>query len=154
MDSSELPTSHQGTQAAAATSAKLTPAQIAEAQRLAREWKAKWLCHLIGPGGPSEVIRSRFGHRTQPRFGWGSRRRVALIIIESIQRRACPRTKDAAKLPNMTNLEAQSFNESARYALMMAEQLQEQAVRDDLLKLVRVWLAAARDAQYTSDTWA
>jgi hypothetical protein len=54
----------------------------------------------------------------------------------------------------MTNLEAQSFNDSARYALMMAEKLQEQAIRDDLLKLVRVWLAAARDAQYTSDTWA
>ena len=50
----------------------------------------------------------------------------------------------------MTNLEAQSFNDSARYALLLAEQLQEQAVRDDLLKLVRVWLAAARDAQYTS----
>ena len=52
----------------------------------------------------------------------------------------------------MTNLEAKAFNDSARYALMMAEQLQEQAVRDNLLKLVRVWLAAARDAEQASNT--
>ena len=60
--------------------------------------------------------------------------------------------KSAAKLPNMTNLEAQAFNDSARYALMLAEQAQEQAVRDNLLKLVRVWLAAARDAEHASNT--
>jgi hypothetical protein len=60
--------------------------------------------------------------------------------------------KRAAKLPTMTNLEAKTFNDSARYALLLAEQLQEQAVRDDLLKLVRVWLAAARDAEQASDT--
>jgi hypothetical protein len=52
----------------------------------------------------------------------------------------------------MTNLEAKAFNDSARYALMLAEQLGEQAVRDDLLKLVRVWLAAARDAEYATNT--
>jgi hypothetical protein len=51
----------------------------------------------------------------------------------------------------MTNLEAQLFNDSARYALMLAEQLQQQAVRDNLLKLVRVWLATARDAEDASD---
>ena len=54
----------------------------------------------------------------------------------------------------MTNLEAQAFNDSARYALMLAEQAQEQAVRDNLLKLVRVWLAAARDAEHASNTHA
>ena len=47
----------------------------------------------------------------------------------------------------MTNLEAKVFNDSARYALMLAEQLHEQAVRDNILKLVRVWLAAARNAE-------
>jgi hypothetical protein len=52
----------------------------------------------------------------------------------------------------MTNYEAKAFNDSARYALMMAEQLQEQAVRDNLLKLVRVWLAAARDAEQAGNT--
>ena len=44
----------------------------------------------------------------------------------------------------MTNLEAKVFNNAARHALMLAEQLQEQAVRDNILKLVRVWLATAR----------
>ena len=52
----------------------------------------------------------------------------------------------------MTNLEAKAFNDFARYALMLAEQLQEHAVRDDLLKLVRVWLAAARDAEQAGNT--
>ena len=52
----------------------------------------------------------------------------------------------------MTNLEAKVFNDSARYALMLAEQLQQQAVRDNILKLVRVWLAAARNAEHASDT--
>ncbi len=52
----------------------------------------------------------------------------------------------------MMNYEAKAFNDSARYALMMAEQLQEQAVRDNLLKLVRVWLAAARDAEQAGNT--
>ena len=52
----------------------------------------------------------------------------------------------------MTNLEAQVFNDSARYALMLAEQLQQQAVRENILKLVRVWLATARDAEDASDT--
>jgi len=52
----------------------------------------------------------------------------------------------------MTNLEAQVFNDSAHYALMLAEQLQQQAIRENLLKLVRVWLATARDAEYASDT--
>jgi len=47
----------------------------------------------------------------------------------------------------MTNFEAKIFNDSARYALLLAEQLQEQGVRDNLLKLVRIWLAAARDAE-------
>ena len=51
----------------------------------------------------------------------------------------------------MTNLEAKAFNDFARYALMLAEQLQEHAVRDDLLKLVRVWLAAARDAEHATN---
>jgi hypothetical protein len=51
----------------------------------------------------------------------------------------------------MTNLEAKVFNDSARYALMLAEQLQEQAIRDDLLKLVRVWLTAARAAEQASN---
>ena len=51
----------------------------------------------------------------------------------------------------MTNLEAQLFNNSARYALMLAEQLQQQAVRENILKLVRVWLATARDAEDASD---
>ena len=51
----------------------------------------------------------------------------------------------------MTNFEAKIFNDSARYALLLAEQLQEQAVRDNILKLVRVWLAAARDAEQASD---
>jgi hypothetical protein len=61
--------------------------------------------------------------------------------------------KSAAKLPTMTNLDAKAFNDSARYALMLAEQLlQEQAVRDDLRRLVRVWLAAARDAEQASNT--
>jgi hypothetical protein len=58
--------------------------------------------------------------------------------------------KSAANLLNMTNLEAKAFNDSARYALMLAEQLQEQAIRDHLLKLVRVWLAAARVAEQAS----
>lgn len=52
----------------------------------------------------------------------------------------------------MTNLEAQLFNDSAHYALMLAEQLQQQAIRENLLKLVRVWLATARDAEHASDT--
>ena len=51
----------------------------------------------------------------------------------------------------MTNLEAKVFNDSARYALMLAEQLRQQAVRKNLLKLVRVWLATARDAEDASD---
>jgi len=50
----------------------------------------------------------------------------------------------------MTNLEAQLFNDSARYALVLAE-LQQQAVRENILKLVRVWLATARDAEDASD---
>jgi hypothetical protein len=58
--------------------------------------------------------------------------------------------KGAANVPNMTNIEAKAFNDSARFALMLAEQLQEQAIRDDLLKLVRVWLAAARIADQAS----
>jgi hypothetical protein len=70
-----------------------------------------------------------------------------LILTEAKSREKVSAYKSAAKLPNMTNLEAQAFNDSARYALMLAEQLQEQAVRDNLLKLVRVWLAAARDAE-------
>ena len=52
----------------------------------------------------------------------------------------------------MTNLEAQVFNDSAHYALMLAEQLQQQAIRENLLKLVRVWLATARDAEHANDT--
>ena len=51
----------------------------------------------------------------------------------------------------MTNLEAQLFNDSARYALVLAEQLRQQAVRKNLLKLVRVWLVTARDAEDASD---
>jgi hypothetical protein len=34
---------------------------------------------------------------------------------------------------------------------MLAEQLRQQAVRKNLLKLVRVWLATARDAEDASD---
>jgi hypothetical protein len=52
----------------------------------------------------------------------------------------------------MTNLDAQVFNDSARFALMLAEQLQQQAVRENLLKLVRVWLATARDAEHASES--
>jgi L-amino acid N-acyltransferase YncA len=52
----------------------------------------------------------------------------------------------------MTNLEAQVFNDSAHHALMLAEQLQQQAIRENLLKLVRVWLATVRDAEHASDT--
>jgi hypothetical protein len=34
----------------------------------------------------------------------------------------------------------------------LAEQLQQQAIRENLLKLVRVWLATVRDAEHASDT--
>jgi hypothetical protein len=83
--------------------------------------------------------------------------RLQPLVLRLILTRAKPAKqvsahKSAAKLPNMTNLEVQAFNDSARYALMLAEQLQEQAVRDNLLKLVRVWLAAARDAEHPSNT--
>ena len=77
-----------------------------------------------------------------------------LILTQAKPAKQVSAHKSAAKLPNMTNLEAQAFNDSARYALMLAEQAQEQAVRDNLLKLVRVWLAAARDAEHASNTHA
>jgi hypothetical protein len=47
----------------------------------------------------------------------------------------------------MTNLEAKEFLDCSRYALMLAEQVQEQAIRDNLLTLVRAWLAAAKDLE-------
>jgi hypothetical protein len=47
----------------------------------------------------------------------------------------------------MTNLEAKEFLVCSRYALMLAEQVQEQAIRDNLLTLVRAWLAAAKDVE-------
>jgi hypothetical protein len=68
-----------------------------------------------------------------------------LILMEESLRSGCPSTKVLLSCRPMTNFEAQIFNDSARYALLLAEQLQEQAVRDNILKLVRVWLAAARD---------
>jgi hypothetical protein len=80
---------------------------------------------------PGEVAKSSYG--------------VYLNQAKSVKRVSIH--KSAAKLPTMTKLDAAAFNDSARYALMLAEQLQEQAVRDNLRRLVRVWLAAARDAQ-------
>ena len=47
----------------------------------------------------------------------------------------------------MTNLEAKEFLDCSRYALMLAEQVQEQAIRDNLLTLVQAWLAAAKDLE-------
>jgi hypothetical protein len=47
----------------------------------------------------------------------------------------------------MTNREAKEFADCSRYALMLAEQNQDQAIRANLLKLVRAWLAAANEIE-------
>jgi hypothetical protein len=90
----------------------------------------------LNPLPPGEVAKSSYG--------------VYLNQAKSVKQVSTH--KSAAKLPTMTNLDAKAFNDSARYALMLAEQLQEQAVRDNLRRLVRVWLAAARDAEQASNT--
>ena len=72
--------------------------------------------------------------------------RLILIEAKPAKRMSAGQRPLLICLP-MTNLEAQLFNDSARYALMLAEQLQQQAVRENILKLVRVWLATARDAE-------
>jgi len=40
----------------------------------------------------------------------------------------------------MRNVEAKEFHDCARYALMLAEQLEQREVRDNLLRLVRGWM--------------
>jgi hypothetical protein len=53
----------------------------------------------------------------------------------------------------MTNREAKDFADCSRYALMLAEQNQEQAIRANLLKLVRAWLAAANELEKSSQQY-
>jgi hypothetical protein len=48
--------------------------------------------------------------------------------------------------------DADEFFDFARYGLMLAEQIGDDVARDNLLKLIRAWLAASRDAkQLTGD---
>jgi hypothetical protein len=41
----------------------------------------------------------------------------------------------------------QEFLRCARYGLMLAEQIEDDAIRANLLKLVRAWLAAANEIE-------
>jgi hypothetical protein len=50
----------------------------------------------------------------------------------------------------MTSQEAQEFHDCACYALMLAEQSELQEVRDDLLCMVRAWLAGAKYAEHAA----
>jgi hypothetical protein len=47
----------------------------------------------------------------------------------------------------MRNVEAKEFHDCARYALMLAEQLEQREVRDNLLRLVRGWMTAAMESE-------
>ena len=48
--------------------------------------------------------------------------------------------------------DADEFFDFARYGLLLAEQIGDDVARDNLLKLIRAWLAASRDAkQLTGD---
>jgi hypothetical protein len=56
------------------------------------------------------------------------------------------RLKKAQKMPR-TDINEEEFSACARYGLMLAEQNEDDAIRANLLKLVRTWLAAAKEIE-------
>ena len=46
-----------------------------------------------------------------------------------------------------TDINEEEFSACARYGLMLAEQNEDDAIRANLLKLVRTWLAAAKEIE-------
>jgi hypothetical protein len=47
----------------------------------------------------------------------------------------------------LTDINEEEFLACARYGLMLAEQNEDDAIRANLLKLVRAWLAAANELE-------
>jgi hypothetical protein len=48
-------------------------------------------------------------------------------------------------------IEAEEFQDCAFYGIKLAEEVEDWVVRDNMLRLVRAWLAAAQDVQNATD---
>ena len=51
----------------------------------------------------------------------------------------------------MDAIEAEEFQDCAYYGIKLAEEAEDWVVRDNLLTIVRAWLAAAKDVQRSVD---
>ena len=51
----------------------------------------------------------------------------------------------------MDAIQAKQFQGYAYYGIKLAEEAEDWAVRDNLLRLVRAWLAAVKDLQNAND---
>ena len=51
----------------------------------------------------------------------------------------------------MDAIEAEEFQDCAYYGIKLAEEAEDWVARDNTLRLVRVWLAAAQDVQNATD---
>jgi hypothetical protein len=51
----------------------------------------------------------------------------------------------------MDAIEAEEFQDCAYYGIKLAEEAEDWVVRDNMLRLVRAWLAAAQDVQNATD---
>jgi hypothetical protein len=56
-------------------------------------------------------------------------------------------------MPNSMDTNGEKFLTCARYGSMLAEQNEDDAIRANLLKLVRAWLAAANELEKSSQQY-
>ena len=50
----------------------------------------------------------------------------------------------------MDAIEAKEFQDCAYYGIKLAEEAEDWVVRDNMLRLIRAWMAAAQDVQNAS----
>ena len=51
----------------------------------------------------------------------------------------------------MDAIEAKEFQDCAYYGIRLAEEAEDWVVRDNMLRLIRAWMAAAQDVQKATD---
>ena len=51
----------------------------------------------------------------------------------------------------MDAIEAKEFQDCACYGIRLAEEAEDWVVRDNMLRLIRAWMAAAQDVQNSTD---
>jgi hypothetical protein len=51
----------------------------------------------------------------------------------------------------MAAIEAKEFQDCACYGIRLAEEAEDWVVRDNMLRLIRAWMAAAQDVQNATD---